>query len=95
LFGNLERVVCSSIGRPDRGFESLKVARHRASVASGEFLVWFGDLERVVCSSIGHLRPRIRGPEGDSAPASVSEFGKRFDGYSGMRVCVQVSRFAL
>jgi len=44
-----------------------------------------GGLERVVCSSIGHLRPRIREPEGGSAPASVSEFGKRFDGRPGMR----------
>ena len=41
------------IGRPDRGFEGLKVARHPASVASGEVLFWFGDLERGVCSSIG------------------------------------------
>jgi len=34
-FGDLERGVCSSIGHRDRGFESLKVARHPASVASG------------------------------------------------------------
>ena len=53
-FGDLERGVCSSIGHPDRGFESLKGARHPASVASGEFLVSFGDLKRGVCSSIGH-----------------------------------------
>jgi len=32
--------------------------------------VCIGDLERGVCSSIGHLRPRIREPEGGSAPAS-------------------------
>jgi len=59
------------IGRPDRGFEGLKVARHPASVASGEVLFWFGDLERGVCSSIGHLRPRIREPEVARHPASV------------------------
>ena len=51
-FGDLERGVCSSIGHPDRGFESLKVARHPASGASLAFLVSFGDLERGVCSSI-------------------------------------------
>jgi len=48
-------------------------------------LVSFGDLERVVCSSIGHLRPRIREPEGGSAPASVSEFAKRFNECPGFR----------
>jgi len=56
-----------------------------ASGASLAFLVSFGDLERGVCSSIGRLRPRIREPEGGSAPASVSEFAKRFDGCPGFR----------
>jgi len=55
-------------------------------IPSGKELVSFGDLERGVCSSIDHLRPRIREPEGGSAPASVSEFGKRFDGCPGFRV---------
>jgi len=53
-------------------------------VASGKLSVSFRDLERVVCSSIGHLRPRIREPEGDSAPASMGS-GKRFDGCPGIR----------
>jgi len=55
-----------------------------SGIPSAKVLVSFGDLERVVCLSIGHLRPRIREPEGGSAPASVSEFGERFDGCPGI-----------
>ena len=58
-------------------------------IPSGKELVSFGDLERGVCSSIDHLRSKIREPEGGSAPASVSEFGKRFDGCPGFRSAIE------
>ena len=47
-----------------------KTFREFPGIPSGKVLVSFEDLERGVCSSIGHLRPRIREPEGGSAPAS-------------------------
>jgi len=59
------------------------VARHPASVASGEVLFCFGDLERVVCSSIGH---RDRGFEGLKWLGSClgGESGRQFDGCPGL-----------
>jgi len=73
-FGDLGRVVCSSIGHPDRGFEGLKVARHPASVASGQQMFLFGDLERGVCSSIGR---RDRGFEGLKVARLLPRWGIR------------------
>ena len=69
---------CPRISRAIMGVQEFP--QESPGIPSGKELVSFGDLERVVCSSIGHLRPRIREPKGGSAPASVSEFAKRFDG---------------
>ena len=78
---------CPRISRAIMGVQEFP--QESPGIPSGKELVSFGDLERGVCSSIDHLRSRIREPEGGSAPASVSEFGKRFDGCPGFRSAIE------
>jgi len=84
-------VVCSSIGHPDRGFESLKDCAASAALGFGWLSLGFCRIAAsgcmVVCSSIGH---RDRGFESlkDCAASAALGFGIVFLGFSELRLRV-------